>query len=201
MKNILVIGAGRSASSLIRYLLEHSSAESWKVTVGDVSEELARQKTAKHPNAIAIAFDVNNVQQREDQIRQADIVVSMLPASLHLLVAKTCLQFGKHLITASYVSKEIAALDAEAKQKGLLFLNEMGLDPGIDHMSAMQIIDRIKAQGGELTSFKSYCGGLVAPESNDNPWGYKFTWNPRNVVMAGQGTAQYIENGQYKYIP
>lgn len=201
MQNILIIGAGRSASSLIRYLLEHSSAEGWKVTVGDVSIELAKQKTAQHANARAIAFDVNNIQQLETEIKLADVVVSMLPASMHLLVAKECLRFGKHLVTASYVSKEIAALDAEAKKKELLFLNEVGLDPGIDHMSAMQIIDRIKAQGGELMAFKSYCGGLVAPESNDNPWGYKFTWNPRNVVMAGQGTAQYIENGQYKYIP
>lgn len=201
MKNILVIGAGRSASSLIRYLLEHSSAEGWKIKVADVSIELARQKTVQHANAIAIGFDVNNVEQRQAEIKQANVVVSMLPASMHLIVATDCLQFGKHLITASYVSKDIAALDADAKKKGILFLNEMGLDPGIDHMSAMQIIDRIKASGGELTAFRSYCGGLVAPESNDNPWGYKFTWNPRNVVLAGQGTAQYIEDGQYKYIP
>lgn len=201
MKNILVIGAGRSASSLIRYLLEHSSAEGWKIKVADVSIELARQKTVQHANASAIGFDVNNVEQRQAEIKQANVVVSMLPASMHLIVATDCLQFGKHLITASYVSKDIAALDADAKKKGILFLNEMGLDPGIDHMSAMQIIDRIKASGGELTAFRSYCGGLVAPESNDNPWGYKFTWNPRNVVLAGQGTAQYIEDGQYKYIP
>ncbi|MBI2268979.1 MAG: saccharopine dehydrogenase NADP-binding domain-containing protein [Bacteroidetes bacterium] len=201
MKNILIIGAGRSASSLIRYLLEHSSRETWKITVADVSLELALQKTNRHANARAIAFDVNNQIQREAEVKLADVVVSMLPASMHLLAAKDCLQFGKHLITASYVSKDIAALDADAKKKGVLFLNEMGLDPGIDHMSAMQIIDRIKTSDGELTAFRSYCGGLVAPESNDNPWGYKFTWNPRNVVLAGQGTAQYIEDGQYKYIP
>ena len=201
MKNILVIGAGRSSSTLIQYLLNHSSTESWTVTVADVSLELVLQKTQGHPNSKAIEFDVNNVDQRQSEIKAADVVVSMLPAFMHLLVANDCLEYGKHLITASYVSKEIAALDWEVKNKGLLFLSEMGLDPGIDHMSAMQLIDRIKAQGGEVLSFKSYCGGLVAPESNDNPWGYKFTWNPRNVVLAGQGTAQYIENGAYKYIP
>lgn len=201
MKNIFVIGAGRSASSLIRYLLDHSATEGWKVTVGDVSVKLAEQKAAQYANARAIEFDVNNAAQREAEIKQADVVVSMLPAFMHLLVAKDCLQFERHLITASYVSKEIADLEEQVKQKGLLFLNEMGLDPGIDHMSAMHIIDWIKAEGGEVLAFKSYCGGLIAPESNDNPWGYKFTWNPRNVVLAGQGTAQYIENGQYKYIP
>lgn len=201
MKTILIIGAGRSASSLIHYLLEHSSTEDWKIIVGDVSLELARQKIQANRNAKAISFDVTNNQQRENEIRQADIVVSMLPATMHLLVAKECLKFGKHLVTASYVSKDIAALDAEVKNKKLIFLNEMGLDPGIDHMSAMQIIDRIKSENGEVTSFKSYCGGLITPESNDNPWGYKFTWNPRNVVLAGQGSAQFIENGEYRYIP
>lgn len=200
MKNILIIGAGRSASSLIKYLLENSSKENWKVTVGDVSLELAEQK-ARHSNARAIAFDINNEVQREQEIEKADIVVSMLPASMHLNVAKDCVRFKKHLVTASYVSMEMAELDTEAKKSGVVLLNEMGLDPGIDHMSAMQIIDRIKAEGGEVTSFKSYCGGLIAPESNDNPWGYKFTWNPRNVVLAGQGTAKFIENGKYKYIP
>lgn len=201
MNSILIIGAGRSASSLIRYLLQHAAIEGWKITVADVSVELALQKTSGYPTARAIAFDVNNEKQRAAEIKQADVVVSMLPAFMHLTVAKDCLKYSKHLVTASYVSKEIAALNTEAQQKGILFLNEMGLDPGIDHMSSLRIIDRIREQGGELIAFKSYCGGLVAPESNDNPWGYKFTWNPRNVVLAGQGTAEYIEDGQYKYIP
>ena len=201
MKNILVIGAGRSASSLIKYLLDHSEKESWNVTVGDISLDLVKQKTADHPNARAIVFDINNDLQREEEIKRADIVVSMLPASMHLNAAKDCIRFKKHLATASYVSKEMADLDAEAKAVGIILMNEIGLDPGIDHASAMKVIDHIHAQGGELTSFKSYCGGLVAPENNDNPWGYKFSWNPRNVVLAGQGTAQYIENGEYKYIP
>jgi len=201
MKSVLVIGAGRSASSLIRYLLVHSSAEDWKITVADMSLKLAQQKVEGYPNARAILFDANDSVLREKEIQSADIVVSMLPAFMHMFIAKDCLKFKKHLVTASYASKEIAAMDAEVKQNDLIFLNEMGLDPGIDHMSAMQVIHRIKGTGGELTSFKSYCGGLIAPESNDNPWEYKFTWNPRNVVLAGQGTAQYIENGNYKYIP
>ena len=201
MQNILVIGAGRSASSLIHYLLSHSVNENWNVTVGDVSLDLVKQKTAGHTNARAILFDINNNQQREEEIKRADIVISMLPAFMHMNVAKDCVKFKKHLATASYVSKEMKELDAEAKEAGIILMNEIGLDPGIDHASAMKVIDHIHAQGGELTSFQSFCGGLVAPESNDNPWGYKFSWNPRNVILAGQGTAQFIENGEYKYIP
>lgn len=201
MQNILVIGAGRSASSLIHYLLSHSVNENWNVTVGDVSLDLVKQKTAGHTNARAIQFDINNDQQREEEIKRADIVISMLPAFMHMNVAKDCVKFKKHLATASYVSKEMKELDAEAKAAGIILMNEIGLDPGIDHASAMKVIDHIHAQGGELTSFQSFCGGLVAPESNDNPWGYKFSWNPRNVILAGQGTAQFIENGEYKYIP
>ena len=201
MKNILVIGAGRSASSLIKYLLDHAAAENWNVTVGDVSMELVKQKTGNHPQARPLTFDINNEVQREQEIKRADIVISMLPASMHMNVAKDCVRFKKHLVTASYVSKEMGELHDEAKSAGIILINENGLDPGIDHASAMKVIDEIHQQGGELISFKSYCGGLVAPESNDNPWGYKFSWNPRNVILAGQGTAQYIENGEYKYIP
>ena len=201
MKNILVIGAGRSASSLIKYLLDNAATENWQVTVADVSIDLVKQKTGNHTNARAIAFDINNQQQREEEIKNADIVISMLPATMHISVAKDCVRFKKHLVTASYVSKEMQELNNEAKQSGIILLNECGLDPGIDHASAMKVIDEIHNNGGELISFKSFCGGLVAPESNDNPWGYKFSWNPRNVILAGQGTAQYIENGEYKYIP
>ncbi len=201
MPTVFVIGAGRSSAFLISYLLTHAQTENWEIVVGDVAPDLAAQKIAGHKNGRAIYFDVNDALMRESVIKSATVVVSMLPAALHLLVARDCLSFGKHLVTASYVSREIAALDAEASLKDLVFLNEMGLDPGIDHMSAMQLIDRIKASGGEITSFKSYCGGLISPESDTNPWSYKFTWNPRNVVVAGQGTAQYIENGQLRYIP
>lgn len=201
MRTILLIGAGRSASSLIKYLLDNSANEDWELTVGDISFDLAKEKTGNHPRARAIAFDINNEQQRQEEIKRSNIIISMLPAFMHYLVAKDCVKFKKHLVTASYVSTDISGLDAEAKKSGITLMNEIGLDPGIDHMSAMKIIDHIKTEGGELISLKSYCGGLIAPESNDNPWGYKFTWNPRNVVLAGQGTAQYIEHGAYKYIP
>ncbi len=201
MKKILVIGAGRSAVTLIKYLLDNAEANNWSVTVADFSEELAKQAVNNHPNAKAIFFNVTDVVQRENEITAADIVISMLPPSMHIMVAEDCVRLGKNLVTASYVSKEILALDEKAKKAGVLLLNEIGLDPGIDHMSAMQVIDWIKENGGELTSFKSFCGGLVHPDYDNNPWNYKFTWNPRNVVLAGQGTAQYIKQGKYKYIP
>jgi saccharopine dehydrogenase-like NADP-dependent oxidoreductase len=201
MKNILVIGAGRSSTSLIQYLLTHSEKENWKITVGDVDLETVRQKTGNHRNASAIAFDIHKDDQRREEIQKADLVISMLPAFLHIGVAKDCVHYKKHMATASYVSKEMAELDTTAKTAGIILMNEIGLDPGIDHASAMNIIDHIHHSGGKLNSFKSYCGGLVAPEYNTNPWGYKFSWNPRNVVLAGQGTAQYMDQGEYKYIP
>ena len=201
MKKILVIGSGRSAVTLIKYLLYNSVENNWQVTVADFSIELAEIAVGNHNNGKAIFFNVTDEKQRESEIENADIVISMLPASLHIMVAKDCVRLAKNLVTASYVSPEIAELDEAAKQAGILLLNEIGLDPGIDHMSAMQVIDEIKENGGELTSFKSFCGGLVHPDYDNNPWNYKFTWNPRNVVLAGQGTAQYIENGDYKYIP
>ncbi len=201
MKKILVIGAGRSAVTLIKYLLDNSAANNWLVTVADFSIELAEKAVANHENGKAIFFNVTDEKQRKTEIGNADIVISMLPASLHITVAKDCISLVKNLVTASYVSPEIADLDEQAKQAGVLLLNEIGLDPGIDHMSAMQVIDEIKENGGDLTSFKSFCGGLVHPDYDNNPWNYKFTWNPRNVVLAGQGTAQYIKQGKYKYIP
>jgi saccharopine dehydrogenase-like NADP-dependent oxidoreductase len=201
MKNILVIGAGRSSSSLIKYLLTNEVEENWNVSIADVSLDLIKQKIVAKPTTRAVVFDVHNDIQRKAEIQRADIVISMLPAFLHINVAKDCVRYKKHLVTASYVSKEMAALQEEAKAAGIILMNETGLDPGIDHASAMKIIDRIHEEGGVLTVFKSYCGGLVAPESNDNPWGYKFSWNPRNVILAGQGTAKYIEESNYKYIP
>ncbi|WP_428740691.1 saccharopine dehydrogenase family protein [Tenacibaculum sp.] len=202
MRNILIIGAGRSSSSLIKYLLDKSSQENLHITIGDVSLESAQSKINNHKNATAIQLDVFNAKERADAIQKADIVISMLPASFHIEVAKDCITYGKHMVTASYISNEMKALDEEAKAKGLVFMNEIGLDPGIDHMSAMQIIDRIKDQDGKMLLFESFCGGLVAPESDTNLWNYKFTWNPRNVVLAGQGGASmFIQEGTYKYIP
>lgn len=201
MRNVLLIGAGRSSTSLIQYLLQHATTGAWTITVADVSEESARAKIGNHPAGRAIYFDISDEQVRAKEIWKSDLVISMLPAHMHLPVAKECVRLKKHLVTASYVSKEMQDLDLDAKGNGVLLLNECGLDPGIDHMSAMKIIDELKKQGAVLNSFKSFTGGLVAPESNDNPWGYKFSWNPRNVILAGQGTARYIENGKYKYIP
>ena len=201
-RKILIIGAGRSASSLIKYLLDKSDKENLQVIVGDLSLESAKEKTNNHPNATAIKLDVFKEGERREVIKDADIIISMLPARFHLEVAKDCVTFGKSLVTASYVSKEMKTLDAAVKEKGLVFMNEIGLDPGIDHMSAMQVIDRIRDNGGKLLLFESFTGGLVAPESDDNLWHYKFTWNPRNVVVAGQGgAAKFIQEGQYKYIP
>jgi saccharopine dehydrogenase-like NADP-dependent oxidoreductase len=201
MKTILVIGAGRSSSALINYLLNHAEQEQWKVRVGDMDVKLAQQKTNGHAHATAFYFNIEDSAQREQEIASADVVISMLPAFMHGAVAKDCVRLKKHLVTASYVSDEMKALHEEAVNNDVLLLNEIGLDPGIDHMSAMEIIHKIEAQGGKLTAFYSYCGGLVAPESNTNPWGYKFSWNPRNVILAGQGTAQYIENGKLRYLP
>ncbi|MFN8166744.1 MAG: saccharopine dehydrogenase C-terminal domain-containing protein [Bacteroidia bacterium] len=201
MKNVLLIGAGRSSSYLIRYLLDHASTDQYTLTVADVSVENAKSKTAGHPSAKAIAFDIQSETNRVKYISEADLVISLLPAHMHLPVAQDCVRQKKNLVTASYVSAEMNSLDSAAKDGGIILLNECGLDPGIDHMSAMEIIDEVHRAGGKVTSFKSYTGGLVAPESNDNPWGYKFSWNPRNVILAGQGTARFIENGKYKYIP
>lgn len=201
MKRILILGAGRSASSLIDYLLEHASNENWKVVVGDYMLEMAQEKMGNHPNAEAIQFDVMDEEGRTDVIRTADIVISMLPARFHIHVAELCVQIGINLITASYVSDEMRALDEKAKAKGIVLLNECGLDPGIDHMSAMKVIDKIREEGHELTSFESFTGGLLASSDEDNPWEYKFTWNPRNVVLAGQGTVKFIQEGKYKFIP
>jgi len=201
MKRILVLGAGLSTPSLINYLLEHAASFDWQVKVGDFDEEIARKRVKDHPKGTAFQFDVFNDEQRAEEVKNADIVISMLPARMHFLVAKTCIRYKRDMVTASYVSKEVNEFHDEARENGILLLNELGLDPGIDHMSAMQIIDRIKGAGGKLMSFKSSTGGLVAPKFDNNPWNYKFTWNPRNVVLAGQGGAQFIKRGMYKYIP
>jgi saccharopine dehydrogenase-like NADP-dependent oxidoreductase len=202
MSKILIIGAGRSSSSLIDYLLSNAKSNAWHITIADSNKAAVESKIVDYKDvASAVEFDVNNSQLREELIKQSDFVVSMLPAFMHGDVAKDCVRLNKHIATASYVSDDMKALNAEAKQKNLLLLNECGLDPGIDHASAMKVIHEIQAKGGKITSFKSFCGGLVAPESNDNPWGYKFSWNPRNVILAGQGTAQFIEDGKLKFIP
>jgi saccharopine dehydrogenase-like NADP-dependent oxidoreductase len=203
MTTILLLGAGRSAASLLHYLLRYAPSEEWQLTIADVNPAHLVPVLAAHSEyARAVPFSMQQEDVLQALVSQADIVISMLPANFHLLVARTCLRYRRHLLTASYATDEIRALHAEAQESGITILMECGLDPGLDHMSAMQVINDIRARGGQLTSFKSYCGGLLAPDSEaDNPWKYKFTWNPRNVVLAGQGTAKCLEQGQLRFIP
>ncbi len=171
------------------------------VRVGDISLETAVKKTAGHPHASAFRFDVTDQKTLSSEIRKSDMVISMLPAGMHPLVARQCIHHKKHMVTASYASPEMKALDAPARHKGVMLMNECGVDPGIDHMSAMQMIHRIRSQGHDLIAFESSTGGLVAPGFENNPWQYKFTWNPRNVVLAGKDGARFLHNGKFKYIP
>jgi saccharopine dehydrogenase-like NADP-dependent oxidoreductase len=200
MQTILVLGAGLSSTSLIRYLLDHADGD-WKVRVGDIRPDLALDKIGGHPSGEAFSFDVTRAEQRTEEIRRADIVISLLPAGMHHLVAGTCVEAGRNMVTASYLSPSIKALDGLARKKGIVLMNECGVDPGIDHMSAMQMISRIREEGGELVAFESSTGGLVAPGFETNPWQYKFTWNPRNVVLSGSEGARFLHNGKFKYIP
>ncbi len=202
MKCILVLGAGRSSASLIRYLLDHAASHNWFIIVADASLQHAAEKVGYTDRGKAVALDMNEPEATQSLIAGADIVISLLPPALHPMVALRCLQEKKHFLTASYVSDEVKCLDTEARENGLLFLNECGLDPGIDHLSAMKVIDDIRAAGGEITGFESFTGGIIAPQTDpQNPWRYKFTWNPRNVVTAGQGTAKFLLDGVIKYIP
>lgn len=202
MKRILLIGAGRSTASLIEYLKKESPKQDWRITIVDREIERVEEETAEHERISTQAFDVNNSEERKALINSHDLAISMLPARMHIEVAKDCIYFKKNMVTASYVSDEMRALEQEAIEAGVIIMNEIGVDPGIDHLSAMKVIDEIKDQGGKLEGFESFTGGLVAPESDDNPWNYKFTWNPRNVVLAGQGGAvKFIQEGTYKYIP
>ena len=196
MKTILLFGAGKSATVLIDYLLEISITENWKLIVVDADLQLAQSKIGNSLVATAVSFDINDKEERAKQILAANIVISMLPPSLHIKVAKDCVKLHKNLLTASYADNDIKKLQSDIEKNKLLFLCEMGLDPGIDHMSAMKIIDEIHEKGGHITSFKSHCGGLVAPESDDNPWHYKISWNPRNIIMAGKSGAHFKENGK-----
>lgn len=202
LRKILVLGAGKSTSYLMDYFLEKSIPENLHLTIGDINPEGIPSRIKDHTNCSVIHLDIFQYEDRRQAIGDSDIVVSMLPARFHIKVANDCVDLNKHLVTASYISEEIKALDDKVKEKGLVFMNEIGLDPGIDHMSAMQIIDHIREEGGKMLLFESFTGGLVAPESDNNLWNYKFTWNPRNVVLAGQGgAAKFIQEGSYKYIP
>ncbi|MEO6070682.1 MAG: saccharopine dehydrogenase C-terminal domain-containing protein [Chitinophagaceae bacterium] len=196
MKNILLFGAGKSATVLIQYLLENAGKEGWHLYLVDADEGLAKSKIGESDFGTPVSFDILDAARRKKQIKEADIVISLLPPALHYLVAIDCLEFGKNLLTASYVDDLLKGLEKKINEAGLLFLCESGLDPGIDHMSAKKMLDEIKGEGGKVSSFISHCGGLVANESDNNPWHYKISWNPRNVVMAGKNGAHYKCEGK-----
>ena len=198
MKHILLFGAGKSATVLIDYLKNISIEKNWRVTIADVNPDAIRSKLGEHELVKAVIISIEREKERQALIATADVVISLLPAALHYLVAMDCLLFSKHLLTASYVDETIRAISDDIKKKGILFLCEMGLDPGIDHMSAMQLLNQLKEKGAKINSFVSHCGGLVSPESDDNPWHYKISWNPKNVVMAGKAGAEYLEELQVK---
>ncbi|PQJ16445.1 saccharopine dehydrogenase family protein [Aureicoccus marinus] len=201
-QTILLVGAGKSTAYLLQYLLKRGAAGEIRLIVADQTASQLPITSDQRAYCDCVDLDIFQTEDRQKLIQKATVVVSMLPARMHILVAQDCLHYGKHLVTASYVSKELRELDQEVKKKGLVFMNEVGLDPGIDHMSAMQVIDRIRSQGGKMLLFESFTGGLVAPINDNNLWHYKFSWNPRNVVVAGQGgAAKFLQEGTYKYIP
>lgn len=201
MQTILILGGGKSSAFLIDYLADTCLLKERKLILADLDLERSTQKLKNKYGTEARILDLENELLRKTLISESSVVISMLPAFLHPLIARDCLAYHKHFFTASYQSNELLEMKTEIEEKGLLFLNECGLDPGLDHMSAMQIIDDANAKGEEIISFKSYCGGVLAPESEDNPWKYKFTWNPRNVILAGQANSQYMENGELKFLP
>ena len=202
MNNILLIGAGRSSTALINYILKEAEKNNWFVTVADIDPTLASSKIQKNKHARATWLDVAKNNDRKDLISRTDIVVSMLPAHLHLEVAHDCIKFQKPIITSSYISREMYRIGDEARDRELVFTGDQGIDPGLEHIAAKKRIDAIQAKGGTLIGFRSYSGGLVAPEYlTDNLWKFKFTWNPRNLVLIGQGTAQFLEKGKKKFIP
>jgi saccharopine dehydrogenase-like NADP-dependent oxidoreductase len=201
MKHILLFGAGKSATVLIDYLQVTAIRKQWQVTIVDQDLAVLQSKIKQHPQIHPAAIAIQDEQARYALIQSADVVISLLPPSLHILVATDCLAAQKSLFTASYVDDQMRSMSDDIKKAHILFLCEMGLDPGIDHMSAMQLINRIRSEKGRILSFVSHCGGLIAPESDTNPWHYKFSWNPRNVVLAGKAGAEYLEDAIVKRVP
>ena len=198
MKKVLLLGAGLVSRPLVRYLLDRPD---FSVTVASRTVAKAEALIGGHPHGKALALLAKETDKLDKLVAEHDLSVSLLPAPLHPVVAELCVKHRKHMVTTSYVSPKMKELDAAARKAGIMILNEIGVDPGIDHMSAMRIIHDVKARGGTVTSFKSYCGGLPAPEANDNPWGYKFSWSPRGVCTAGKNSARFRENGKEISIP
>lgn len=202
MKKILLIGVGRSTYSLVNYLISKSVKYNWELVIADRDITNAKERFGEYKQIRLVEFDIQQSELREELISEVDLVISMLPARMHVDVAEDCVRLKTNMVTASYISKEMKELDDLAKENGVTIMNEIGVDPGIDHLSAMKVIDGIKENGGTVRDFETFTGGLVSPESDNNPWNYKFTWNPRNVVLAGQGGAvKFIQEGTYKYIP
>lgn len=201
MRNILILGAGKSSTVLIKTLLKDAQENDWMVHVADGDPATAALKIDGHERGKAYPLNISDSASWHPLIHASDLVISMLPPSYHVEIAKQCLVYGKHFLNASYMTDEMKALDASVKEKGLIFLNEMGLDPGIDHMSAMEMMDEIKNKGGKIISFKSHCGGLISPESDNNPWHYKISWNPRNIITAGKDGARFLEAGRVVDMP
>ncbi len=201
MKQILVLGAGKSSPYLISYLLEQAEQNDWFVTIADMDLELAKSRLGESTRGSAIRFDVNDSEMRASHIKKSDVVVNMLAPRFQHLVGLTCVRMGKHMVSVSYEDIRMRDLAPDAERKGVLMLTEIGLDPGIDHMSAAQMIHKIREKGGMIKSFESYGGGLPAPDTLSNPFKYVISWNPRNVVMAGENGAQYLEKGKIKIIP
>ncbi len=201
MATILVFGAGKSSSYLIKYLVDNAKEQGWLALVVDKFTQHLEERFKGNPYISYKNIDITLAKERETLIAASSLVISLLPPDLHIIIAQACIAFKKHLITASYVSENIKALNQAAKENNVLLMCEMGLDPGIDHMSAKQIIDELHSKGAIIKSFKSHCGGLVAPESDNNPWHYKISWNPRNVVLAGQAGAHYLLEGQEVHVP
>ena len=199
MKKVVIFGAGMVAGPPVKYLLE----KSFKVIVASRTIAKAEALIGNHPNGVAKAFDITKATDEDLDIiiKDCDLAVSLLPYIYHVKVAKSCIKYKKHMVTTSYVSPEMLALDEEAKKVGITILNEIGVDPGIDHMSAQQIIDDVHDRNGKVLSFTSYTGGLPAPDANNNPWGYKLSWSPRGVILAGRNAAKYLKDGEVVEIP
>jgi saccharopine dehydrogenase-like NADP-dependent oxidoreductase len=198
MKEVLILGAGLVTRPIVRYLLEEAG---YKVTVASRTVSKAEKLIDGHPNGVAKTLLVDDTDSLREMISQADLVVSLVPYAYHTVVAEICIEFGKHMVTTSYTSDAMKKLDGKAREAGVLILNEIGVDPGIDHMSAMRIIHDVEEKGGKIVSFFSYCGGLPAPESNTNPFGYKFSWSPRGVVLAGRNEGYYLKEGKTVHVP